>query len=98
MSQLRGYEVVTVLKNAVVNPGEIVAGTALVRRGKSSSVEGPRPKHCPQGSAANYTLKSSTILNIPGDQKWEAVWTNATQETNPQVVTFLVFAICIDAN
>lgn len=48
MSQLRGYEVVTVLKNAVVNPGEIVAGTALVRRGKSSSVEGPRPKHCPQ--------------------------------------------------
>lgn len=98
MSQLRGYEVVAVQKNAAVNPGEIVVVVCPCPKGKIIIGGGANVQTLPPGSAANYTLKSSTIVNIPGDQKWEAVWTNATQETNPQVVTFTVVAICIDAN
>jgi hypothetical protein len=98
MSQLRGYEVVAVQKNAAVNPGEVVVVDCPCPQGKIIIGGGADAQVLPPGSAANYTLKSSTILNIPGDQKWEAVWTNSTQETNPQVVTFMVFAICIDAN
>jgi len=98
MSQLRGYEVVAVQKNAAVNPGEIVVVDCPCPKGKIIIGGGADAQSLPPGSAANYTLKSSAILNIPGDQKWQAVWTNATPETNPQVVTFIAFAICIDAN
>lgn len=98
LSQLRGYEVIAIQKNAAVNPGEIVVVGCPCPKGKIIIGGGADAQSLPPGSAANYTLKSSTIVNIPGDQKWEAVWTNATQETNPQVVTFTVFAICIDAN
>jgi hypothetical protein len=98
MSQLRGYEVVAVQKNAAVSPGEIVVVDCPCPKRKIIIGGGADVQALPPGSSANYTLKSSTILNIPGDQKWEAIWTNATHETNPQVVTFIVFAICIDAN
>ena len=98
MSQLRGYEVVAVKKDAAIAPGEIVVVECPCPKGKIIIGGGADAQSLPPGSAANYTLKSSTILNIPGDQKWEAVWTNTTTDTNPQVVTFIVFAICIDAN
>jgi len=98
MSQLRGYEVVAVKKDAAINPGEIVVVDCPCPKGKIIIGGGADAQSLPPDAAANYTLKSSTILNIPGDQKWEAVWTNTTSDTNRQVVTFTVFAICIDAN
>ena len=98
MSQLRGYEVVAMQKSAAIKPGDVLVVDCPCPKGKIIIGGGADAQVLPIGSAANYTLKSSTILNIPNDLKWEAIWTNATDETNAQVVSFTVFAICIDEN
>lgn len=96
MSQLRGYQVAAVQQHAAIKPGEILFLECPCPKGKIIIGGGANAQVLPPGSAANYTLKSSTLINIPGDQKWMAVWTNATAEDHPQVVTFTVIAICID--
>ena len=48
MSQLRGYEVVAVKKDAAIAPGEIVVVDCPCPKGKSSSVEGRMPNRCPR--------------------------------------------------
>ena len=98
MSQLRGYEVVAVQKHAAIKPGRILFLECPCPKGKIIIGGGANAQDLPPGSAANYTLKSSMLINIPGKQKWGAVWTNATPVAHPQVVTFTVVAICIDAN
>jgi hypothetical protein len=47
VSQLRGYEVVAVKKDAAIAPGEIVVVDCPCPKGKSSSVEGRMPNRCP---------------------------------------------------
>jgi hypothetical protein len=97
MSQLRGYEIVAVQKDATIKPGEILFVECPVPAGKILIGGGANVQDLP-GSPALYTLTSSFPINIPGNQKWGAVWTNPTETNNPQVVAFTVTAICIDQN
>jgi hypothetical protein len=94
MSSLKGYEIVAVQKIAAIPPGEILFLECECPRGKSLLGGGAHVQDLPPGSAANYTLKSSFPITIPSQQKWAAVWTNATEVAHPQVVTFTVWAIC----
>ena len=94
---LKGYEIALVQKTAAIKPGEILFLECPCPEGKVLIGGGADTQDLPPGSAANYTLKSSWPINVPGEQqRWGAMWTNATPETHPQVVFFTVYAICVD--
>ncbi len=94
---LKGYEVAVAGKSAALKPGEELFVECPCPDGKVLIGGGAEVQWLPPGNAANYTLKSSHPISIPGErQRWGAVWTNATSETHPQVLVFTVYAICVD--
>jgi hypothetical protein len=98
---MRGYEVVAEQQHATIARGEVLRLVALCPEGKHVIGGGGHVQWMPVGSAANYTLKSSSTANVTpntvGPRRatgWSMVWTNATDIEHPQVVTFTIEAIC----
>jgi hypothetical protein len=96
-----GYEIVARQQSAALAPGEALRVEVLCPEGKHVIGGGGDAQWTPPGSAVNYTLKSSGVAGLtPAEQAprtatgWAAVFTNATELTHPQVVTFTVEAIC----
>jgi len=99
--EITGYEVVAEQQAAAIAPGEALRLEVLCPEGKHVIGGGGHAQWTPVGSAANYTLKSSSVARLTplGDPPrratgWAAVWTNATDLKHPQVVAFTVEAIC----
>ena len=100
---ISGYEIVAKQQHAAIAPGEALRLEVLCPGTKHVIGGGGHAQWTPVGSAANYTLKSSSVANpTPAEDAprrakgWAAVWTNATNLKHPQVVTFTVEAICAD--
>lgn len=98
---ISGYEIIAEQQHAALKPGEVLRLEVLCPEGKHVIGGGGHAQWTPVGSAANYTLKSSSVAKLsPAEDAprtatgWAAVWTNATDLEHPQVVTFTVEAIC----
>lgn len=96
IESFHGRIVVATQQSAILAPGEELFLECPCPAGKVLIGGGANVQSLPIGSAANCTLKSSWPINVPGNERWGAVWTNATTFSHPQVVTFTVFAICVD--
>ncbi len=99
---IAGYEIVAQQQIAAIPPGQALRVEVLCPGGKNVIGGGGHAQWTPPGSAANYTLKSSSVAKLTPEAPrtatgWAAVWTNDTTVDHPQVVTFTVEAICAKA-
>jgi hypothetical protein len=92
-----GYELVIVNRAATIPPGEFLVLDAYCPDDKVLVGGGAWTQDVPKGSATNYVLKSSYPVFDGTAQayKWQAVFTNVSEDVHPQVVQFEARAICV---